>query len=72
MGGFVDTWQASGGACQPAQDDLVAVAGGDISDWASSAGKDAYNAFTGTGATYTSTVDKLVMDVLGYGTLPTV
>ena len=48
------------------------TAGGDISDWASSAGKDAYNAFTGTGATYTSTVDKLVMDVLGYGTVPTV
>ncbi len=47
------------------------TAGGDISDWASSAGKDAYNAFSSTGAAYTSAVDKLVMDVLGYGT-PTV
>ncbi len=47
------------------------TAGGDISDWASSAGADAYNAFSGTGAAHTSTVDKLVMDVLGYGT-PTV
>ncbi len=47
------------------------IAGGDISDWASSAGNDAYNAFSGTGAAHTSTVDRLVMDVLGYGT-PTV
>jgi hypothetical protein len=47
------------------------TAGGDISDWASSAGSDAYNAFASTGAAQTSTVDKLVMDVLGYGT-PTV
>jgi hypothetical protein len=47
------------------------TAGGDISDWASSAGNDAYNAFSGTGAALTSTVDRLVMDVLGYGT-PTV
>ncbi len=37
----------------------------------SGAGKDAYNASSGTGAAYTSTVDKLVMDVLGYGTVPT-
>src|SRR5579862_3574080 len=44
------------------------TAGGDISDWASSAGNDAFDAFSGTGANHTSTVDKLVMDVLGYGT----
>jgi hypothetical protein len=41
--------------------------GGDISDWASSAGNDAYNAFSGTGTLATSDVDKAVMDVLGYG-----
>ena len=43
------------------------TAGGDSSDWATSAGNDAYNAFSGTGPLAASNVDKLVMDALGYG-----
>ncbi len=53
--------------------DFNTIAGGDISDWASSAGNDAYDAFSSSGVAYhTSTVDKLVMDVLGYGSVSTV
>lgn len=44
------------------------TAGGDIGDWASSAGNDAYNAFASSGTNYApSTVDRLALDVLGYG-----
>ena len=43
------------------------VAGGDPGDWASSAGNDAFNAFSSTGALKLSGVDIAVLNALGYG-----
>lgn len=64
---------SSGNGSSPSLTYFNTQAGGDYGDWASSAGNDAYDAYAGTGVAYTlSSVDQLVMDALGYGTLPTV